>query len=133
MLDWINTVGGIEQHLFTISQTVDVRVDEGNMVETPVLQDYEDVVRTKRRYKAETVQRMTLTAEKLTFNQFLALREIKDTDSLRVYLNKDGSRFIDAVVVNNFQDSVVTNNDLHTFIVQIEFPDDFDFYKAKEY
>ena len=133
MLDWINSVGGIEQHLFSIDQTVEMRADEGNLVETPIVQDYEDVRRTKRRYKSETVQRITMSVDHLTFDQLMALRELKDTESLRVYLNKDGSEFMDAVVVSSFDDTLSTNSSLHSFTIVIEFPDDFDFYTAKLY
>ncbi|GAG55805.1 unnamed protein product, partial [marine sediment metagenome] len=100
MLDWINSVGGIESHLFTINQVVDTEVDEGIVSETPIDGDFADVTRTKRRFRGPYIQRMTLFADDLTRDQLNGLAQIKQTESLRCYLSKDGTAFVDVVVVN---------------------------------
>ena len=74
-----------------------------------------------------------MEANHLTLDQLNALEEIKETESLRVYLSKDGVNFIDAVVVNDFSTRHKTKDLLHRFSVTIELPDDFDFFKARLY
>jgi len=133
MLDWVAIGGGVDQHLFTISQAVELVSGEGVVVEKPISEDYATVVRTKRRFPSSAVQRITLVDEHLTNNQLTALAEMKQTSSLRVYLTKDGSEFVDAVVTDNFVTAYDTDNELYTFAVTIEFPDDYDFFAAKKY
>ncbi|GAG26691.1 unnamed protein product, partial [marine sediment metagenome] len=95
--------------------------------------DIEFITRTKQRFPGASVQRITCKAEQLTRDQLVALQEIKQTNSLRVYLSKDGTNFIDAVIVNIFSTAMQSENNLHEFSVEIEFPDDFDFYAGKLY
>lgn len=133
MLDWLNTAGGVDQWLFSVNQRVQYQVGEGVLAEAPINEDIEFITRTKQRFPGARRQQITCTAEQLTGDQLIALAELKQTESLRVYLTKDGTEFVDAVVVNDFATEFRTENVLHTYSVTIEFPDDFDFFSAKKY
>ena len=133
MLDWINSDSGVDQYLFTITQRIEIESGAGVQVDTPIDVDYQDVQRTKRRFRGPVVQRMTLFADNLTESDLFALRQLKDTDSLRVYLSKDGTKFIDAVVIDDFTTEYATRDRLHSFSVTIEFPDNYNFETAKLY
>lgn len=132
-LDWLNSLGGVDQFCFVRNQIIEIESGEGVLIEAPINEDYETVKRTKRRFAGPTVERMTLTADHLTEDQLLALREIKDTESLRVYLTKDGTQFIDAVVVRDFVTTYQTKERRFRFTVIIEFPDNYSFEAAKLY
>lgn len=133
MLDWINGLGGIDQWLFEVQQSVTLENDEGIVVERPITTDIEFINRTKRRFANTFRQQLTLKAEHLTLDQLLAIQEIKKTESLRVYLSKDGVQFIDAIVVNDFSSPYSTKDRHHKFTVIIELPDGFIFENGKLY
>lgn len=133
MLDWINSLGGIDQHLFSINQDSVYETKQGVLAERPVTEDIENVYRTKQRFPGSNVQRMTLMAEHLTQDQLLALKEIKATHSLRLYLTKDGSLWIDVVVVDDFTTEMSSKYRLFKYAITVEFPDEFDFYEGKRY
>ena len=133
MLDWINSKGGVDQYMFNIEQEVIYTVGEGILSERVIDDDIEFITRTKQRFSGSKFQRITCQAEHLTLDQLQALHEIKQTESLRVYLSKDGENFIDAVVVETLSTPFNTKNLNHKFNVTLEFPDDFDFYEGKLY
>ena len=133
MLDWLNGIGGVDQWLFEVQQSATLENDEGIVVEAPVTTDIENIVRTKRRFANTFRQQLTLKAENLTIDQLLALQEIKKTESLRVYLSKDGAKFIDGIVVNDFSSPYSTKDNTHKFTVIIELPDGFIFENGKVY
>ena len=133
MLDWINSKGGVDQWQFNIAQEVVLNVGEGILSEQVIDSDIEFITRTKQRFPGSSAERITCIAEHLTPDQLQALHEIKQTQSLRVYLSKDGTSFIDAVVVSTFSTAFNTKNRNHKFTVTIEFPDDFDFFEGKLY
>jgi len=133
MVDWVSSLGGVEQWMFSINQRAVQTVGEGVLAERAIDGDIEFITRTKQRFPGAKYQRITMVAEHLTIDQLGALAEIKDTNSLRVYLNRDGSKFIDAVTVEDFTVPFYTKDLLHTFSLTIEFPDSFNFFAAKEY
>ena len=133
MLDWINSKGGVEQHLFSINQTITNDSGIGVLTERPIISDIETLTRTKRRFPGDNIQRMILTAEALKRNEIIALHEMKHEESLRVYLSKDGVNFVDAVVTNIFATTYTTETELSDFSIEIEFPDGFSFEDGKLY
>jgi len=133
MIDWISSLGGVEQHLFEGSQQIQVVSDAGIVAERPITSDIEHVTRTKQRFASTFRQRITLRAKHLTLDQLQALQEIKQTESLRVYLSKDGTHFIDGIVVTTFTTDYNNGNTLHEFVVIVELPDGFLFEEGKLY
>jgi hypothetical protein len=133
MLDWINSAGAVEQWMFSYNQQVIERVGEGVVIERPIVQDIEFITNTKRRFPGPTVQRITMTTHGLRQDQLDALKEIKETQSLRVYLTKDGTEWIDAIVVSDFTVEYQTKNVRFDFTVIIEMPDDFNLFDALKY
>jgi hypothetical protein len=133
MLDWLNAEGGVDQWLFGGENLINVDHSQGVLVDSPIVLDYQDVRRTKRRFKDATRQRITLRAEQLTFDQLEALSAIKNTESLRCYLSKDGTHWVDVVVVQDYITSAEINSSNHSFAVTIEFPDNYNFYDSKLY
>lgn len=125
MIDWINSLGGIDQWLFSNSQQVQVVSDSGIVAERPITTDVEFITRTKRRFANTFRQQITLRANNLTRDQLYALQDIKNTESLRVYLSKDGSNFIDGVVITSFTTDYNRKDSTHSFILIIELPNGF--------
>ena len=133
MLEYLNSLGAYEQHLFTINQQVERRVEIGVTAEKAIAQDQEFVNRTKIRVPTDWTQRFILSADGLTRNQLTALMEIKEAVLVRLWLTKDGSKYIYVVVDNDFSTPYETADGLHSLTVQIELPENFNFYEAKEY
>ena len=132
-LGWVNSKGGYEQWMFEYDHIVERSVEQGLLSESPINQDIETVSRTKRRFPNVWTQQMILTAEQLTLDQLRGLMEMKQSDYLVAYLEPDLSSQITVVVSNGYDQQWSTANELFTFSVQIEFPDNFDFLLAKKY
>lgn len=133
MVEWLNSLGGIDQHLFSVSNIFENEVDEGFVGERMISDNIENVPFTKFRSSFISTQRVTLIAEKITKDQLIALREIKKSQVIRVYLTKDGSEFIYVIAVNDFVTPYNNKGYLHDFSLTLEFPNNFDFEDAKKY
>jgi len=133
MIEWLNEDGASEQWLFTLDQVILDTVENGLVYERPITQDLEIVSRTKYRKVDKWVQRMTLFANNLTQDQVDALHDMKRSDFMQVWLNKEGTEYVGVIVVEDYSDSFKTKNTLHEFSITIEFPDNFDFFNAKKY
>jgi len=133
MIEWRNGLGAYEQHLFILDTLFNRNVTEGVTAKKAVQQDIETVVGTEDRKPLFWFQEAILTDENLTPDVARALMEIKSSPQVRVYLTKDGSKFV-GVIVNNLMASEINNNDTSIdFSLQIKFPDNFDFETAKLY
>ncbi len=76
---------------------------------------------------------MILTADHLTKDQLIGLAEMKQSDYVVVYLTPDIQTQISVVIPNGYDTTWETDDELQSFSVQIEFPNNFDILKAKEY
>lgn len=132
-LGWVNSKGGFEQWMFTHTQVVERTVELGLLAESVINQDIEFVDQTKIRLPNIWSQQMILTADHLTLDQVQGLAEMKQSDYLVVYLTPDLAKQIFVVVSNGFTQTWQTDKDRFSFSIQVEFPDNFDVFKAKEY
>jgi len=131
---WLNSLGGWDEHLFSISQVLKTTNSEGTIYNNPVSVDlYTDNQRTKGRTNVDEIQTMLLTAENLTRDQFEALKEIKNSESVFIYLTKDGSELLPVICRENLMTEIDTDGGFFRFDVTLELPDGTDFYKAKKY
>ena len=133
MVQWQNSLGVPEQHLFALDTLFNRNVTEGLIGEQAIEEDIELVNRTDIRNPLHWFQEAILTEENLTLDQVKALQEIKSSPLVEVFLDKEGTKKI-GVVVNNLFASELNNNDT-TFemSVQIKFPNNFDFETGKLY
>ena len=133
MLEWRNSLGVFEQHLFTLDTLFNRNVTEGLTGQISIEEDIEEVHRTEERIPLHWFQEAILTEENLTFDQVRALQEIKSSPLVRVFLDKAGLQTV-GVVVNNLFASEDNNKDTTFDVsVQIKFPNNFDFATGKLY
>ena len=132
MLEWLNELGAYEQSLFMFDQEFTHDVTKGLTFATPITADYSTITATKKREKVDTTQMITLQREHLRFTQLRALQYIKQSKEVYIWLKKDGTSRIKVVVMPEIT-SFFNSNKLYDFSLTIELPDNFDFYKAKEY
>ena len=133
MVQWENSLGVPEQHLFMINQEVNPQASEGLAYEIPNNQDIENVTGNKRRVFSEETQSMILLAESLTNNQIKALAEIKTSNKVEVYLDKEGSETVQVICREGLASPYDTKGTRQEFRLVIEFPDNYDFFEAKNY
>ena len=133
MLQWRNSLGGYDQHLFMLDTLFNRNVTEGLTGQKSIEEDIENVARTETRIPLHWFQEAILTEENLTFDQVRALQEIKSSPQVSVYLDKAGTKQV-FVVVNNLFATEDNNKDTNFDLsVQIKFPNDFDFATGKLY
>jgi len=133
MIEWINFDGGFDQHLFSISTIIEIEHDAGLVGERAITTNLENALLTKFRTVKRCTQRMVLTAEKLKLDQLLAMRDIKNSPLISVWLTKDGLERIFVIATNDFTTPYNSKNDLHDFSITIEFPTNFQFEEGKKY
>ena len=133
MIEWLNEDGAWEQWLFTIDQSVKDDVETGLVYERPITKDIEAVKRTKFRHVDRWTQQITLFASNLTQDQIDALHDIKRSDFVQVWLNKEGTEYVGVIAIPPLTETFRTKSTLHDYTITIEFPDNFDFYNAKLY
>lgn len=133
MIEWINFDGAFDQHLFSISTIIEIEHDAGLVGERAITANLENAPFTKFRTVKRCTQRMVLTAEKLKLDQLLAMRDIKNSPLISVWLTKDGVERIFVIAANDFTTPYNSKNDLHDFSLTIEFPTNFQFEEGKKY
>ncbi len=133
MLEWINEDGAYEQFMFSYNQAISNEAEQGIIYETPVVDELENTTQTINRTTSENIQSMTLQAEHLTLDQMNALHDIKRSDSVRVWLKKDGSKFVYVIVDGGYKTTYESRHRLSNFFLNIRFPDGFNFFEIKEY
>lgn len=133
MISWLNSLGGMDQWLFQIEQSVSNQIEEGRRFQTPITTDIETIRTTKGRFAPRDIQRMTLKVDKLNQNELQTLHEIKTSEIVRLWLNKDGSEYVGVIVSSGYVTDFTTGKTNYEFSLNIELPDNFDFFKAKLY
>ena len=133
MIEWLNSLGGYDTYLFSRQQTVTNIIEQGLTFQEPITTDIETVTETKQRYAEKDTQYMTLRAEQLTQNDLQALHDIKRSPVVRLWLDKTGSSYVTVIVNSGYEDSFTTGKSNYSYSLNIELPDNFDFFTAKEY
>jgi hypothetical protein len=133
MVTWVNSLGASEYYLFEISQEVLLNATEGLVYQQSRNQDVENVHRQKIRLSSDETLKIVCRAEKLTQDDVIALHELKTSEKVEVYLNKDGSKRVGVIVSEGFATNYDTDDPLNEFTVVLEFPEDYKFFDVKEY
>lgn len=127
MLEWVNGNGVLEQWLFEVNQDVSYIANEGTIYESPIVDTLDVVSDTLKRIPDGEVQYMTLTAEQLTADQILALKDIKQSIKVWVWLDNTGDKKIGVIVSETFNTNYSTKQRNGNFVVTIEFPRNFNY------
>jgi hypothetical protein len=125
MVTWVNSLGVSEYYLFEIAQEVLLNATEGLVYQQSRNQDISNVNRQKIRLSSDETLRIVCRAEKLTQNDIRALHELKTSEKVEVYLNKDGSKRVGVIVSEGFATNYDTDDPLNEFTVVLEFPEDY--------
>lgn len=133
VVDWLNSKGGVDQHIFNFDQLFERDALDGLIWEDAITEDISQVRRTKSRTSATWSQQIILKAENLTITQLKALEEIKSSSSIRVWLNNDGREWIGVVASAKYRTTHNTQDKLHEFTLQLEMPNNFDLEQAINY
>jgi hypothetical protein len=133
MLQWDGQLGATEQYLFQYEQNVSENSEQGFLYEMPITSDISTITGTKFRQPGKYFQVMTLKAFNLTQNELQSLHYIKQSSRVKVWLDKDGSNFVEVIVNSGYTTAFTTGKSNYEFTINIEFPSGFDFFKAKAY
>lgn len=132
-VEWLNSLGGLEQHLFQINQDVNVRVSPGPTFDVSNDDDIADVRTTKFRLNQTYTQRLTLTVENIDGAFLDAVKEIKYSPAVRVLITRTSGDGVTGVPVIDFSTTHSTGDETQDFTFILEMPDNFDIYKSLLY
>lgn len=133
MLEWLNTLGHYEQHLFEMEQDFNDAVEEGEEWERPINDDISTVNNTIGRTTGNLRQIITMADQDITRDQLQALREIKHSRDVRLFLAKDGSSYVNVSINDMFATPFSSDNNIHELQISIKLPKDFNFFDSKLY
>jgi len=133
MIEWVNRLGGRETWLFQYQQTITNVVESGIQWETPITGDIETERGTKRRYAPKDTQFMTLKSVQLNADELQGLHDIKESNSVKLWLDQVGTEYVNVRVSSGYSDDFTTGKSNYEFSLKIELPDNFDFLAAKLY
>jgi hypothetical protein len=133
MVEWLNSLGAYDQHLFEINQEFTDNVEENEVYQLPINDDISNVSNVISKKRASNTQIINIIAENLTIDQLKALHEIKQSDDVRLFLSKDGSSYVNVVVDSNLETVYESDDSVFEYSLSIRLPENFDFYEAKLY
>lgn len=133
MLSWINSLGGIDQWLFQTEQAIVNRSEKGRLFQRPITEDIETVRTTKGRFAPIDTQFMTLKVDQINQNELQSLHDIMRSEVVHLWLNKTGTEYVGVRVSAGYETTFTTGKTFYEFSINIELPDNFDFFTAKLY
>ena len=133
MIEWVNSLGAWESWLFQYNQTFTNIAGDGLKYETPIVGTIESKTGNKGRAVFKDTQFITLKADQLTQNQLQGLHDIKRSYNVRVWLDRTGTNYVKAIVSGGYDTSFTSGKLAYEFSLNLELPDNFDFFTAKEY
>ena len=133
MVEWLNSLGAYEQHLFAINQDFINEGGDSENVNSPTTGNIATFKGGKSRLIGPSVQKMRITSERQTSEHIRALSEIKSSKDVRIFLSKDGTEYVNVVVSGDTSTPFQSRYDINDFSIELEFPDDFDFFEGKSY
>lgn len=132
-IEYLNSLGAYEQYLFDIKQEVKVSTSTGISSSRAINEDYSSVRVTNIRVANDWIQEIICETDQLSNDDLQAIAEIKRSTSVRVLLTRDGSKFVQVVVSNNFSDTFSTDNANNNFQLQLQMPNNFNVFDAINY
>jgi hypothetical protein len=133
MIEWINSLGAYEQHLFQLNQEFTDEVEDNEIYHTPINDDIETVSKVIAKRSSTYTQYINMVAQGLTLDQLKALKEIKTSNEVRLFLSKDGSSYVNVVVDEGLETVYESDSSEHEYNLTIRLPENFDFDDAKLY
>lgn len=133
MVEWINSFGAYEQHLFQLNQNFTITSRDGVIHNLGINDDLDNVIKSIGRMTDGYQQAITLQADQLTRGQLIALSEIKHSTKIRVFLSKDGSEYIEAVVFAGYGDDFNSKGTFFEFFLSLQLPDNFNLFDHLQY
>lgn len=133
LIEWLNDLGAWEQYVFDYSQDVQLLASIGIVAEKAITQDYENVTETKIRLADDYTQSIILQSDNITTPELNALAQIKRSSSVRVLLDRNGVKFVKVIVRSTLDTTYNTKDARHTFILNIEMPNNFNVYNLIDY
>ena len=138
---WYNSLGGKSNFVFSYNQDVEEISEVGETIIPPLTGNIgtasEYVAQSAIQRRADnTSQRITCFADFLTADEVRALHELKNSDWVEVQVNKGQTAlnaFVRVIVEDTYSTEYDTRGSLNSFTVKIRFPDNFDWFEAKDY
>jgi len=122
MVMWLNSLGGFSQWLFERKQEVNIENTLGDVFESPII-DIETTNRSLQQRRSTFSHSWRLTADDLTTNELIALKEVKDSEAVYV-MRTDGE--VLGVIAEGLTTLYNRFSERHVFNVQINWPRDFE-------
>ena len=107
MIEWVNTLGGVERWLFMYEQAVTNISDAGISYSSPIVENIANVTGNKFRASGNDTQYLVLKADKLSADDLRGLHDIKNSDQVRLLLS--GESMVDPT-------EITTNSEFTTDI-----------------
>jgi hypothetical protein len=126
LIEWENSHGGMEQHVFDTIQLVEDTSSEGLLIEKAIDQTIDAVSDTISRLPVRNNQMITLTTEKISLDSFKALRYIKKSQRVSLYLDPVGRKKISVAITGSYNSQYQTSDILTDFSMKIMLPTNFD-------
>ena len=133
MIEWLNSYGAYDQWLFELNQVFDNEAKEGIIYDIGINDDIENISANKGRNPDGFSQKITLQADQLTKGQIRALNEIKFSTEVRIFLSKDGTSYVNAVVSAGYSDTFESKGTFFEYFLSLQLPDNFDLFDHLEY
>ena len=136
MIQWLNSLAGQSQWLFERQQEITDEPERGLIFKNPITDRLSEANGAIGREISEVRTTINVIAEGLSFTQLQALKEIKSSREVQVWLTKDGSRFVDVIVssgfVTPFENKSISDRS-YSFEATITFPDNFNLYNDQDF
>jgi len=126
-VQWVNDLGGLEQHVFQYDYDTTIQSDEGQTYERAPRQDIANVSRVTYRQVRGFTQLLTASADRLTFDQWRGLAEIKNSIDVELYQDTQGSIVNGVTIEGGLQDATDRRSEQHNYTLTLRMGPNFSY------
>lgn len=126
MIEWQNNQGVMEQYVFSFNQSIADTAKEGLIYESPITQTLDLESNVLSRLPLGGSQTIQLLADNLDANTFNALKQIKTSEIVNLFLDVEGNKKISVAVSGDYTSIRETDSSVADFGLKIKLPTDFD-------
>ena len=130
MIEWQNNQGVMEQYVFSFNQSIADTAKEGLIYESPITQTLDLENNVLSRLPLGGSQTIQLLADNLDANTFNALKQIKTSEIVNLFLDVEGNKKISVAVSGDYTSIRETDSSVAEFGLRIKLPTDFDINNA---
>ena len=130
MIEWQNNQGVMEQYVFSFNQSIADTAKEGLIYESPITQTLDLESNVLSRLPLGGSQTIQLLADNLDANTFNALKQIKTSEIVNLFLDVEGNKKISVAVSGDYTSIRETDSSVAEFGLRIKLPTDFDINNA---